>query len=387
VVLLLAGAAGAQAGVPAVEVSTWSPPCVARDIDESSRIYVAGPVGVDGTPSGQILLPPHPGGEELVLECNVDPFYSCFHEYDVAGGFAESGRILGWRVWYGSGGPFVPGPATWSATGSAGSPLQGLDGGTTAYGRVAHGNSSNVFVGVVPGGAVYWSGPYAVPIAFADPASPERINDAGEIVGNASDSAVILKPPSYAREFLGELPGGATSRAHDLDSSGLVVGSSDDGSGDVAVVWTPNGPGYDVTPLPLPVGFEGGSCTEATAISDDGRIAGNCTTAGGQTRGVIWQKQEASWAFDVELDPLAGDTESAVFGLNESGQAVGRSGDEATAAPCSGTLPPRLRPCRRSRPSRWGCWHSGCSGPAAGGSAAGRCACPEVGVPTGSYRP
>ncbi|MBW1685936.1 MAG: hypothetical protein JRS35_12845, partial [Deltaproteobacteria bacterium] len=31
-----------------------------------------------------------------------------------------------------------------------------------------------------------------------------------------------------------------------------------------------------------------------------------------------------------ELDPLLGDTESAVFGLNESGQAVGRSGDDAT---------------------------------------------------------
>jgi hypothetical protein len=224
--------------------------------------------------------------------------------------------------------------------------LAGLDGSNTLFSDVAHGNSGDVLVGflALDFRAAYWSGPDAEPIALAGSDSPERINDSGEIVGNSLSAAVIWKPPGYARELLGKLPGGTTSRAHDLDSNGLVVGSSDDGSGDVAVIWTPNGSSYDVTPLPVPDGFPAGSCTEATAISDGGSIAGNCTTAGGHSRGVIWQKQGASWVSDVELDPLHGDTESPVFGLNESGQAVGRSGDAASgrAVLWNFTAPPPL---------------------------------------------
>ena len=337
--LLLALVAGARAGVPAVEVSTGLSPSVALDIDEWSRIYVEGPDALDERPLGQILLPPHPGGEELPLSCSE----GCFHEVDVPGGFAESGRIIGRTVQFGSGGPFVPAPATWSANGALRTFLAGVGGSYTMYGHVAHGNSGDIFVGFVPGSGVpvYWSGPAEEPSEFANLGYfstekgpyPERISYAGEIVGNTEGSALraaIWKPPSYALEFLGELAGGATSRAHGLDSGGLLVGSSDDGSGDVAVVWTANGSGYDAIPLPVPAGFAGGSCTQATAISNGGRIAGNCTTAGGQTRGVIWRKQGASWAFVRELDPLLADTESAVFGLNESGQAVGRSGDDAT---------------------------------------------------------
>jgi len=349
-VLLLALAAGARAGVPAVEVSTDLSPSVARDVDESGRIYVEGPDLIyfgDGRPAGQILLPPHPGGGELSLPCSDGDPIQCFHVYDVPGGFAESGRIIGRHGWFGSGGPFIPAPATWSADGTGTVLLEGFF-EIADLGHVAHGNSGDVFVGFSPTDPysfdmvpAYWSGPAEEPIELANLGYlstemgpyPERISDAGEIVGNTEGSglrAAIWKPPGYALEFLGELTGGATSRAHDLDSSGLVVGSSDDGSGDVAVVWTPNGSGYDAIPLPVPAGFAGGSCTQATAISAGGRIAGNCTTAGGQTRGVIWRKQGASWAFVLELDPLLADTESAVFGLNESGQAVGRSGDDTT---------------------------------------------------------
>ncbi len=359
-VLLLALAENARAGVPAVEVSTDLSPSVARDIDEWGRIYVEGPDALDERPLGQILLPPHPGGGELLLPCFG---LECFHEVDVPGGFAESGRIIGRRVSFGSGGPFVPAPAPWSADGTSTTLLEGLAGFLPDLGHVAHGSSGDVFVGFLlkdDGGfyymvPVYWNGTAEEPIELANLGYlstekgpyPKRINYAGEIVGSTEGSgerAAIWKPPGYALEFLGELAGGATSRAHDLDSSGLVVGSSDDGSGDVAVVWTPNGSGYDAIPLPVPAGFAGGSCTEATAISDAGRIAGNCTTAGGQTRGVIWRKQGASWAFLRELDPLLGDTESAVFGLNESGQAVGRSGDDATGRAVLWTFAPAPPP-------------------------------------------
>jgi hypothetical protein len=351
--LVLVVGGSARAGVPAVELSTDLSPSVARDIDEWSRVYVEGrdfaPLG-DGRPLGQILVPPHPGGGEILLPCSGpfgDPM-ECFHEYDIPGGFAESGRIIGRHGWFGSGGPFIPAPATWSADGTLMTGLEDLDEFTAYEGHVAHGNSGDVFVGFVWGPTifsdmvpVYWSGPAEVPIELANLGYfstekgpyPERINDTGEIVGSTEGSgerAAIWRPPGYALEFLGELAGGATSRAHDLDSSGLVVGSSDDGSGDVAVIWRPNGSGYDVIPLPVPPGFEGWSCTEATAISDDGRIAGNCTTASGRTRGVIWQAQGESWVVEWNLKPLPDDTESAVFGLNESGQAVGRSGDAAT---------------------------------------------------------
>jgi hypothetical protein len=94
-------------------------------------------------------------------------------------------------------------------------------------------------------------------------------------------------------------------------------------------VWTPDGSGWDVAALPSP--FPGGSCSQATAIADAGEIAGNCATAGGIGRGVVWREEAGGWAVAFVLAPLVGDAESAVFGLNEQAWAVGRSGPAASA--------------------------------------------------------
>jgi hypothetical protein len=146
-VLLPALAVGARAGVPAVEISTDLSPSVARDVDEWGRIYVEGPDAWDGRPSGQIRLPPHPGGGEFSLPCSdLDPEV-CFHTDHVVGGFAESGRIIGRQIEYGSGGPFIPAPATWSADGTLTTLLKSLDESISDLGHVAHGSSGDVFVG------------------------------------------------------------------------------------------------------------------------------------------------------------------------------------------------------------------------------------------------
>ena len=285
-VLLLALAAGARAGVPAVELATDLSPSVARDIDESGRIYVEGPDALDGRPAGQILLPPHPGGGELLLPCFRAP--QCFHEVRRSGWLRRIGAHHRAEGVVRIGRPLYPRPGDlvggWHRDDPSRRPRR-------ARGRRPRGTRKlrRRLRGIrVEGPGLVRHGPRLLERTRrgADRAReprllqhrkgpyPERISDAGEIVGSTEGSglrAAIWKPPGYALEFLGELAGGATSRAHDLDSSGLVVGSSDDGSGDVAVVWTPNGSGYDAIPLPVPAGFAGGSCTQATAISDSGR--------------------------------------------------------------------------------------------------------------------
>jgi uncharacterized membrane protein len=156
---------------------------------------------------------------------------------------------------------------------------------------------------------------------------PVRIDDAGTIVGHApvSPRAVVWRAPAYALEFLGELPGGTRSRALGIGDGGRIVGRSDAGSGaDLAAVWTPVGGGFIAISLPTPVGFT--TCSEATAISDDGAIAGNCTNLSGQSRGVLWRRTADVWSVETTLAPLAGHTESAVYGLSAEGLAVGRSG-------------------------------------------------------------
>ena len=97
-----------------------------------------------------------------------------------------------------------------------------------------------------------------------------------------------------------------------------------------AVLWRPSGGAHAVVELPIP--FVGGSCQEATAITESsGWIAGNCTTAAGDRRGVLWRDDGASVSFVHELMPLAGHDDNAVYGLGGGRLAAGSSGDPPTA--------------------------------------------------------
>ncbi len=132
--------------------------------------------------------------------------------------------------------------------------------------------------------------------------------------------------------FLPVLPGGATSRAHDVGQGGIVVGASDDGSGaEVAVAWVPNGGGWDVVTLPAP--WPGGVCQEATAINDADDVAGNCTTATGEARGVVWLRDGAAWTETATLVPFFWHDDSFVYALDEHPVAVGRSEGAASDGP------------------------------------------------------
>src|SRR5512145_246020 len=94
-VLALAHAAPAVADVPALDLEVSFSPSVAADVDDDGRIIVEGPTPGDGLPWGIILLPPHPGGGELLLPCNANDPEACFHELHVPMRLARSGRILG----------------------------------------------------------------------------------------------------------------------------------------------------------------------------------------------------------------------------------------------------------------------------------------------------
>lgn len=198
----------------------------------------------------------------------------------------------------------------------------------------------------------------------------------------------------YSVADLGALPGGSSSYGFDMNNSGSVAGSSTFGSGtdQHAVVWSngnmidlgtlggpnseaggPNGRGeaavISETALFDPVGedfcgfgdhrqclaaiwagggltqlspFTGGQNSQAYGLNDRGQVVGFAENgAADPTCAASYQIQRFAGAIwdgaqgPVSLSPLAGDTVSFAFGINDGGQAVGGSGQ------CSDTtLPP-----------------------------------------------
>ncbi len=335
-------------------------PSTARDVNAAGQVYVEGLTDPQGNlPRRAIFMPPHPGGSVLTFACYpvCDPCATLpppcglavlFTVWDRPAGLTETGQFFGARYHIQLPQSTYPTPASWSPSAYTIQDFAPAPGGSSAYGFVRDMNASGASVGgvIVPAlGPLIaipfiWSSPAATPVALANlgsSAGPQalRISDPGAIVGGllgATPRAVYWPAYSAASfSYLGELPGGVTSHAKDLDDSGRVVGSSDDGSGaQVAALWRPSGGGHAVAALPIP--FAGGSCQEATAIAESGGlIAGNCTTAAGDRRGVIWRDVGASVVFLQELLPISGDDDSLVYGLGGSVLAAGSSGDPARA--------------------------------------------------------
>jgi uncharacterized membrane protein len=102
-------------------------------------------------------------------------------------------------------------------------------------------NNNGQYVGVsTPDGVHYratlWTNGAASGLADMPRATVSRargINDAGQIVGESGDHAVLWESGSAQPVALGELPGTSTSVANAINASGQIVGTS----GGHAVVW------------------------------------------------------------------------------------------------------------------------------------------------------
>ena len=116
-----------------------------------------------------------------------------------------------------------------------------------------------------------------------------------------------------------------TSDALALNHAGQVAGdaASADGRVDRAVVWTPTGSGsYSLTDLGA---LPGDTLAFATAIDSNGRVAGLCANAAGDSHGAVWSPT-GSGSFSVDhLLPLPGTTSSSATAINDAGLVTGSS--------------------------------------------------------------
>jgi hypothetical protein len=299
--------------LPSYTEMGWSGYTALR-INDAGRVIIEGPDGTD------MLVPPY--------EIGTPPYTSpnwLLDSSDLVQGMNEAGKMVGYHVEGAF--PLVSHLAlVWESDGSGRMEIGG--------GSAQDINESGVIVG-------HGYDPYGSPLyAWVWPdASSEgaplpgyeaavRINNAGVILGTGSKAVVWIRGSGgyYWRRELPRLSGGATSHGQDLADTGWIAGSSDDGTGNqVAVVWAPLFGQYVVAALPAPA--VGWTCSEATAVSAHGEIAGNCTNPQGRSRGIVWRVGAAGIVVAHILRPLNRDSDSYVFGLNDVHQAVGRSGN------------------------------------------------------------
>ncbi|GID29829.1 hypothetical protein [Paractinoplanes brasiliensis] len=157
----------------------------------------------------------------------------------------------------------------------------------------------------------------AVPLVGVDGerAGAFAMNDSGQVVGQFETADRALHPFRWERgrmTDLGVLETGPDERgmARDINAHGDVVGSSDRGGLQRAVLWRR---GHIVD-----LGDLGSGSSYASAINDRGQIVGTSWTADGEPRGFIWQhgrmRDLGVGGFTQPLD------------INNKGQVVGWSG-------------------------------------------------------------
>ena len=155
-----------------------------------------------------------------------------------------------------------------------------------------------------------------VDLGLGDFSTATAINGSSQIVGRSASGAFVWQAGVVAH--LGPLPGSTGAQAEDINASGWVVGTSSTATGCRAVLWRPKtGGGYNP---PLDLGTLGGSCSEATAINDNGVVAGDSKVSGDAvSHAVIW---DANGQIH-DIHTVQGG-ESFTWGINALGQVVGQ---------------------------------------------------------------
>lgn len=143
------------------------------------------------------------------------------------------------------------------------------------------------------------------------------------------------KPPIDEGPFmiidLGTL-GGEWSTASDINESGEIAGWSQNADGlDVAVIWLADAAGNVGTVEELPALVNGQGC-QAYAINDHSAVIGYCRAATGDSRAVLWERDEIIpamfhitdledvYEYDTSSNPI---TDVFVSDINNDGQIAG----------------------------------------------------------------
>jgi probable HAF family extracellular repeat protein len=117
------------------------------------------------------------------------------------------------------------------------------------------------------------------------------------------------------------------SYAHDINDSGVVAGSADDGAGNLhAVYWDAGGTLHDLT---VEQGNLGGSFSEAWGINESGEIVGVAEDASSNLHAVLWD--------GATIKDLALGANSIAYAISDSGAIAGQRQGQAFLRNAFGT--------------------------------------------------
>lgn len=153
---------------------------------------------------------------------------------------------------------------------------------------------------------------------------PCRLNNRGDLVGRSGKSggggprAVMWSRGTFKPKHLGALSGGDYSSASAISDDGQIAGSSNTASSIVPFIWKPTGGLQRVGLLP------GDNCGQAFGINKDGHVAGYSSGANGE-RAFLWTRRKGP----RNLGSLLGGDHSQARDINDSDQVAGTSGSPA----------------------------------------------------------